>query len=318
MKKKKFYILKWAILIALIVSAFTSCTKEEAPNFPKNESSTLKCATVDNEVECDLIAGQYINVGTVLYSDDGVNLEVQYVTSDGWSLSELHLYVGPEEGIPTNKKGNPVIGHFPYSEESLPDVTTSYTFTVPLGDDECYAVAAHAVVYDVHGNVETAWAKCEYKPIITLKTWLKDPDGSSGHSTFWAVSSGEPISTSDWCSIMGTNVYVKGDKYSLVSNCYSNPGSITVTDDGSNLKVTVKANDDLLLYRTYLFVGTKEQLAAYGICPNYPAFPYKIENVYSDTHVLEAPLPPTINNSISFQEAFGANSWGWFSQYCKN
>ncbi|MCD6201346.1 MAG: hypothetical protein J7K46_06015 [Bacteroidales bacterium] len=318
MKMKKITgITQWSVMTVLLMAAvLTSCTKEE-PVALDNPGSTLKCADVPPSpspmVTCDLIAGKHINVGTVAYSNDDNYMYVTYVTTDGWSLAELHLYVGTEDGLPRNRKGNPVIGHFPYAADDLPMGTTSYTFTVPLEDGmDCYAVAAHAVVYNVNGITETAWAKCEFKPIITLKSWIYNPDKDKN---IWAVSDGDPISSDGWCRIMGTNVYEKDATYPLVSFYYNNPGMISVTDDGETLYVTVKVNDNLQLYRTYLYVGTKEGLAEYGICPDYPSFPYSIIDEYSNEHILKVPMP-TGNGSTSFEEAFGAKRWGWFSQYC--
>lgn len=104
----------------------------------------------------DLIAGQNMDIGDVIVSNTGTNLEVTYQTSDGWALSETHLAVACDKnGIPLNQSGHPVIGHFPYSTNHDPFVT-SFTYTIPLSElsstcnspGDTIVLAAHAVVFN--------------------------------------------------------------------------------------------------------------------------------------------------------------------------
>ena len=113
------------------------------------QPTTLSKSEID-EVSCGeskvvtLTAGQHIDVGTVTVSNDETNLYVVYETTGNWVITETHLYVGPEAGIPLNGGGNPRIGHFPYhGNDDSP-------FTIPLaglGDD--FVIVAHAVVKKV-------------------------------------------------------------------------------------------------------------------------------------------------------------------------
>ena len=102
----------------------------------------------------NLIAGQHINVGTVTAWDDGVYLYVRYSTTDGWVLTETHLAVATSlDGIPQTKKGNPIPGEFPYSEEHCPPVT-AYTYKIDMGEEgfevgDMLYIAAHAVVFNL-------------------------------------------------------------------------------------------------------------------------------------------------------------------------
>ncbi len=118
-----------------------------------------------------LWAGQHIDAGTVDVEIAGDRLVVTYNTANGWSLDEVHLWVGLDTAdMPQNNKGNPKIGHFPNSDSNLGGLTSlSYEFALadlgiscppdPDSDasDRQIYVAAHAVVSNGSGGSETAW-----------------------------------------------------------------------------------------------------------------------------------------------------------------
>ena len=123
--------------------------------------------------EYRLYAGQSIDVGSVTYSTDDTYLYVTYATDGDWYLKETHLYVGcpgagsPNDGIPSNNPGNPVIGHFPFTADHNPMVQ-SYTYKIirkDLGCDDCYIIATHAKVIKLGSGGreiqdETAFQEC--------------------------------------------------------------------------------------------------------------------------------------------------------------
>ena len=111
-----------------------------------------------------LWAGQHINCGSAVVSIEGDDLVVTYETTDGWKLTETHLYIGKEP--PT--KSAP--GRFPYKHGNLGGVSDD-AYSIPLSDlsaepgDTIY-LAAHAVVQkpacdDEDCQEETAWAEGE-------------------------------------------------------------------------------------------------------------------------------------------------------------
>ena len=107
-----------------------------------------------------LWAGQNIDAGTVTVSHDEDNLYVTVETTGGWSLVESHLSVVTDpDDFPTNKAGNPKVGHFEYGGEHAAGAT-SHTFQLELGDleagDEIY-VAFHAALEGPGGASESAW-----------------------------------------------------------------------------------------------------------------------------------------------------------------
>jgi hypothetical protein len=96
----------------------------------------------------DLIAGQYIDVGSVYVWNDAEHLYVKYETVNGWSLAETHLHVATALAQIPQMNGNPIPGHFVYSMDHDPPVT-GYTYVIDLNgwgpSTELY-IAAHAAV----------------------------------------------------------------------------------------------------------------------------------------------------------------------------
>ena len=113
-----------------------------------------------------LLAGQYIEVGTVTVSNDETLLSIAIDTSEGdWVLTETHVAVADNlEDLPQTGSGNPQVGHFDLSAEHDPPVT-SWTYEIEytyVPGAELF-IAVHAVVWLLDGGgapiqEETAWA----------------------------------------------------------------------------------------------------------------------------------------------------------------
>lgn len=120
-----------------------------------------------------LLAGQDVDVGTVLAVEDEDSLNVTYTTTGDWYMSKTQLHVAEDcDDIPQTGSGNPKVGRFELSATHDPPVQ-EYTFEVPLdsawesGDTLC--IAAHADVFqDKNDNgtfesdvdrEETAWGE---------------------------------------------------------------------------------------------------------------------------------------------------------------
>lgn len=317
--------------IALLAILTFSCSKEESFLATETNPAELKLKSapiLEDITQCELIAGQHINVGTVTYSHDLDNLYITYNTSNNWTLWEVHTYVGSLDGIPRNKTGIQ-IGKFPFAKTDL-NGATSWEFTIPLnqisGDGDTYTIATHAVVRN-GVQEETAWGNCVYVPAITVKSFFNKL-GYGDAEYVWAASVGSPISAPqpwcNWTNWLGINTYQKGDSYELRSyyfdkdwqgNTVPAAGSVNVTDDGTNLEVTVTSSSETLkLANTYLYVGSAENITAYYIngCPDYSNFPYQ-RHVEAQTHIFSIPMSKF--KSTSFEDAFGSSRWGWFSYY---
>lgn len=110
-----------------------------------------------------LIAGQSIDAGNVTVTNDANFIYVTYNTSNGYVLTQTHLYVGSCSLIPVNRSGNPTPGHFPYN--TVQENSTTFTYQVPISAlpaGTCGCIAAHAVVvkYNENGVIidqQTAW-----------------------------------------------------------------------------------------------------------------------------------------------------------------
>lgn len=153
---------------------------------PLNFSTHAEC----EPTVTDLIAGQHTVVGTVTTWNDATFLYVKYSTTGGWVLTETHLAVATSfEDIPHTKKGNPIIGHFPYREMHNPAVT-EYTYVIDLdgwsAGTELY-IAAHAVVL------------CERATIVVSDTDTLVTAGNVGGATYPhnAVYAWEPFADTD-------------------------------------------------------------------------------------------------------------------------
>lgn len=159
---------KQLLLLGTLAFIFlASCQKQDTNQVtPQAEpAKTLKSGVDDPcyEESYTIYGGQTIEVGTLTVSNDEENIFVTYdLSGTDWHLYETHVFVGSFEDMPLNKPGNPKIGNFPYSESHNGEQVYTYTFSRE-DFDECFTVAAHAVVkkLDENGNQideQTAWA----------------------------------------------------------------------------------------------------------------------------------------------------------------
>lgn len=99
----------------------------------------------------DLLAGQDIDVGDVTLTDDGTDLTVEITMEGDWCLTEVHIHAADsEDGIPQNKKGNPIPGQFEINEE-LTACESDLTRSLSLPEDpdnDGIVVAVHTVVHE--------------------------------------------------------------------------------------------------------------------------------------------------------------------------
>jgi len=160
-----------ALLLLLLSAGLYSCsekiTSEDTPIAAQANvspaGSMLKVAsltTTSPQTTYTLWAGQTINAGTLVVSNDGTNLYVTYNTTGVFGT--LHLWVGTNLGnMPATTNGTPIPGQFPYSVDA--SAVTTYQFVIPLssivGADICGGnvyIVAHAEV-TINGNHETAF-----------------------------------------------------------------------------------------------------------------------------------------------------------------
>ena len=158
------------ILLIIFVTSLIGCSqdKDEQPILVIDDNSIIENSRHMDQnklqehcFEVDLLAGQFHDAGNITVDIENGFLIVSYDAQGDWEIDATHLYVGDCEAIPVNKKGNPKIGHFPYSG-SHPDGTTLVVYSIDLNDlSDCLCIAAHAEVsIDIPGTPyqgETAW-----------------------------------------------------------------------------------------------------------------------------------------------------------------
>ena len=144
------------------------------------DSVPIPQAYINVKQAANLIADggdEYIDVGDIIIWQDADYLYVQYVTTDGWYMTETHLDVAEAlADIPQTKKNNPKIGKFAINEEHAPTQDVTYTFDWD-SDWSILYIAAHAVVQkdisltqctEPDWRIETAWGE---GPDFGGKSW---------------------------------------------------------------------------------------------------------------------------------------------------
>ncbi len=238
-----------------------------------------------------IYAGQHINVGELLVSNDETNLYVTYKVMGNWFLTESHLYVGPYGDLPLNGGGNPKIGNFPYhgAHQNMQE----YTFTIPLNQIDkdingCFIVAAHGVVKEiVDGKVvgsETAWGQgddefpgnrwgwyityCEEECdendcLIAASYKIRKPENSNCYEYLDNETSRIAWTTKYAYSWLNSIDYATGlPLFANPSNCELESDHLSVaevdlklSDDGSELTINYDANEGYMLTSIDLYVG---------------------------------------------------------------
>lgn len=294
-----------SIYLLTIFFAVVACSKSDVNEIEEATDLNLKGAIENvvpdfycnlDPVVFDLMAGQTMHAGIVTIVNDETNLYITYETTDGSMINEVHVYVGDKEGIPSTKKGIPIPGKFPYKAEGLN--TNSYTVTIPLAsiDEECPLILTHAAL----SNGETAWGwededknftfakffnikrwgylgdycivECSDDKYFTMKFWYQNAEGEQKWGAIQAVDRFYFISA--WCERMGV-IHLTGDSTMNLIQYKTVIGEINIDMTEEALEVELDLDDDeIVVLRTYAFWGTLADLAAYGVCPSYPDFPY--------------------------------------------
>ena len=116
-----------------------------------------------------LTAGQTIDIGSTVISNDGQSLYVRIETTSGWKLSATHVHVGQSlSDVPMAANGAPIPGQLDDSHALGADGATHDTFMIPFSTldfaAECGStlyVWAHAEAFlpaaSGEAQQETAW-----------------------------------------------------------------------------------------------------------------------------------------------------------------
>lgn len=160
---KSLHIWIFLLIAGIMISAGCSSSSNPIDLNPVDENrgtSYLPDEYCGEATIVPLIAGQHIDVGEVIITNDEEFIYVEFVTNDPWVLVETHVAVSDTlDGLPQTKKGSPKIGNFDYTIDSFIDLSQWPDAT------ELY-IAAHAVVQMLNDNgdpiqEETAWGEGE-------------------------------------------------------------------------------------------------------------------------------------------------------------
>jgi hypothetical protein len=155
-------------LLAMIMTLVILVGCSEQDTIISSHQGILQTVYID-ETCVTLFAGQTIDAGTVCVDVNDNQVCITYTTIDGWELTEAHLWMGETKSdMPSTRKGNPVVGHFPNYSGDITGATT-HTFYIPIDSlggepyicNKNFHVAAHAALRkDLGGGsyqTESAW-----------------------------------------------------------------------------------------------------------------------------------------------------------------
>lgn len=268
--KTKFFFLS---LLSLAVVSIVGCMKSSTTEETDLNYRLVDMGTLGSGVSCTpLIAGQSTNAGEVCITDQDTNADgspdqllVTYTTQNGWSLSDVHFWVGSTlASMPQTNTGSPKLGNFPYKASGIN--STTYTITIPFSSIgySCptaskYYFVAHAVVKKstqtetAYGGGERLLARGNWSMFNTIwiscETVTENPTASE---TAWGRMNGANLCFSE-ISALGSNrwgwangpfsagTYVM-DLYAAAGQCNLEAGTlvgtVSLNYSGSSLQVT--------------------------------------------------------------------------------
>lgn len=280
----KFQSIRTIVAGGTLCFLLASCEKTNiSPTEPTvnttNVSSFKTSEICGGVVEYSLLAGQYIESGSIYTSNDDENLYISYNTIDGWELKKIHLYIGTIDGLPTTNNGNPKIGQFPI-KANFQQGTTTYNITIPRGElSDCVVIAAHAEVVKVeNGQVvqsETAWSEGE-----------QINDGGS-----WATFSNYCFQDCETCTVENFeanlptengNITITPNSLAYITTSLSNAGQLSGTFPGYcvDVETSIKLNTNYSVKIISSYSQLIETLGVVDKPENLPQINYILNQNY--------------------------------------
>lgn len=262
-----------------------------------------------------LVAGQYIDAGTVTVANDADNLYVTFSTIGEWQLEETHVHVAATvEEIP-QKNGNPQPGKFDYKRTyTLDPAVTTDTYVIPYSATagDSLVVAAHASVVKYYdGEIvdqETGWGD---GPDFDGKNWAMyieytwqsceppPPPPPSGSETAFAFLPGSETCFLDlgfnrwgWTNNLLTegqyvfNIYAGAGQCDISKGTYV--GILTVDYSGGVATIEYHINSPYYMTEAHVYVGDDilpTNNGTYTVAPGqYPVVDDDLANVLTATY----------------------------------
>ncbi len=307
-------ILLFALVLALVL--IVGCSEQS--NIISSSQGILQTVYIEPTI-VTLFAGQTIDVGDVCVDVINNELCVTYTTTDGWELTEAHLWVGEiKSHMPSTRKGNPQVGHFPHHSGDITG-TTTHTFYIPIADlggepyvcNKTFHIAAHAALRKDLGSgnyqIETGWGDGERMvergnwattfSIILLCSGVPPnhvtTDDAFGYDENYATCFLDPIidGFDNWGWTNGPlatgsyllNIYAGAGGCVLLNGTLV--GTLTINYDGSTATVTYNMDVAFLLIETNLYVGNDIlPINTLGLQTIWPKdYPYHHTDLYGST-----------------------------------
>jgi len=279
-------------------------------------------ANENTAVTFPLWAGQHMDAGTVTIGNDEEYLYVSIQSTAGFQDVEdnVKMWLGTDiSELPTNKKGTPIPGKFPY-KYTVSSGDTSLTFKILLTDINYWSTTEGACSQElsivVHGDVlttagdatsgETAfagntpgdgprwWYLMDYttvccEDIPEEPTTRCETAFAFGNTCFidlgfnrWGWTNG-PLSP-------GVFTY---DIYAGAGQCDTSKGALvgtlTLTYDGANAQVTFSMNPGYTMSETHLYIGNENLPTKNGtptVAPGLYGNIHDLNNATSDTFTI--------------------------------
>lgn len=170
MKRLDFFRRTVMLLSGMTLYFLPSCTKDPATITEENLMTTHSVTLCKTETTC-LWAGQTINAGSVVISNDATNLYITVNATEGFqnTTENVKIWVGNNlDLLPRAGNNAPIPGQFPFKGTAS---GTTFTMTIPFSGIDSYSGSAitcdnsFLYVY-VHsdviagGGAQTAWGGC--------------------------------------------------------------------------------------------------------------------------------------------------------------
>ncbi len=256
----------------------------------KPKGGNVTCTDVEQAYGASLICGEKV---------DYTNEEEFENAFPSWLNVEVNgIYVsfsidgcGEIAGVPVKVGAVIVKGSNSASVYYYPDGSTGDSHLAAPGDK--YMVS----------NLTFCFVECKEPEELTIAVksyyW---PGPKSWMNSSWATSSGltifTPVLSYDWCGQLGINYYPATSTFSLNSkSVLENVGSVTLSEAYPSgihsLIVTITYKDGYTVDKSYLYVGTEEELKASVLtsgCPDYTTWRFQDEPDNSNVQVFIIPL----------------------------
>ena len=287
--------MKKIYLLVSLVIILASCDKREVElkvdPILTSESGIVGIIHDGGNTSCDELEGSFVtSTGKI----DFVNGSFVFEQGTGWpfglevTVSEDGRYISFT--LPASSqycvgaviaKGGNASNVFTYS----PGVKSDEGLSSPVNSSGSPAQLS---------NLTFCFVECPEERIIAVKCYYYE--GSITGPGKWAASIGTYVfstGTGQWCDFTGINPYVNSTINMHISTQLSNIIGIAEITTGINPTIKISLSGENYIYRTFVFVGTQEELTSMpkaSDCPECPDYNvsgfWKIDNVTTPSNTV--------------------------------